>query len=66
MAQPRQLPDPIREWLRALVERDGIPAAGRALGLADATIARAAGGLVVQSGTIALIEAAYRTASEAA
>jgi hypothetical protein len=66
MAKAQQLPDDIRDWLRDRVTREGIPATGRALHMADATIARAAGGLLVQAGTVALLEAAYRDSREAA
>jgi hypothetical protein len=66
MARPRILPDPVRDWLRERIERDGTVTTARSLDLADATVARAAGGLVVQAGTEAIIIAAFRAEREAA
>lgn len=59
MARRRTLAEHVRDWLRLRVERDGTPATARALGLADATVARAVGGLPVQAGTVVLLETAY-------
>lgn len=54
MARPVR-PDPeIRKLVRALVERTSISEAGRQLRMADATIARLAGGLPVTEGTALL------------
>ena len=66
MAKATELPEAIRDWLRARVGRDGMPTVGRELRMADATIARAIGGLPVQAGTIALLNAAYEADREAA
>jgi hypothetical protein len=66
MARPRQIPTPARNWLRARVDADGVHPVARALDLADATVARAVGGLPVQEGTVALIEVAYRADGEGA
>ena len=54
MARPVR-PDPeIRNLVCALVERTSISEAGRQLRMADATIARLAGGLPVTEGTALL------------
>jgi hypothetical protein len=66
MAKATTLPEEIRNWLRARVERDGVTATCRAMNMAEATIARAAGGLPIQAGTVALLETAFRARDEAA
>lgn len=49
------LPDPDRERLRALIERDGETAALKALGIARQTLARCAAGLPVQRATAEMV-----------
>ena len=66
MARTKHLPPRVREWLRARVETEGLRNTAKALDLADATIARAAGDLAIQAGTAAILEAAYRASEEAA
>ncbi len=48
--------------VRAIIERAGLAAAARELGVAREALARVAGGLRVRRGTIALIEQALERA----
>ncbi len=63
MAQPRQIPSPAQTWLRALVDAEGVGPVAKRLNLSDATVARAAGGLPVQEGTVVMVEAAFQAFS---
>ena len=56
MPKPTKPNPEIIARVRVLVDTLGIPEVGRRLRLADATIARLAGGLNVAEGTILLVE----------
>lgn len=62
MAQTREVPGPARAWLRQLVDSRGVTTVAKLLNMSDATVARAAGGLPVQEGTVALVEKAFAKA----
>ncbi len=49
------LSDDERQRLRALVERDGVPKAAKALGISKSTIVRALSSLRLQRGSVALV-----------
>lgn len=66
MARARPVPEQIRDWLRERIARDGVSATARALDMAEATVARAAGGLDVQAGTNAVLERACERAVQRA
>ncbi|HVU05222.1 MAG TPA: hypothetical protein VHE30_25915 [Polyangiaceae bacterium] len=66
MALRKQVSDEVRAWLREKIAADGVNATARSLQVADATLARAAGGLDVQRGTVAQLEAAYQAQKAAA
>lgn len=59
MARARPVPEQIRDWLHDRVSRDGVSATARALDMAEATVARAVGGMDVQAGTNAVLERAH-------
>lgn len=48
-----------REWVRELVERDGVRRTARRLKLADATIARIVAGIDVQESTATVVESKH-------
>jgi len=60
MARPRHIDPEIRGWLRARVECEGVTPVASSLDIAITTLTRALAELDVQTGTIAILESAYR------
>jgi hypothetical protein len=55
-----RVPDELVALVRDVVERRGVRAGARALGISHTTVAAILGGLAVQSGTIAILREAQR------
>ena len=51
-----KLPDDQRKKLQAMIDKDGLEATRTRLGISRHAMERAAGGLNIQKGTIALLE----------